>query len=69
MPNDGACDWGLPDANSCSYCKQYYDPRKPELYGIADNGNCVWVPSKSKCFPKIWAKDKGLTIDEECSGK
>ena len=68
VPNNGACDWGLPEAKSCSYCKKYYDPRYPEKYGNTDNGKCVWVPNESKCFPKKWVKDKQFLFDEECSG-
>ena len=72
MPTDvdaaGRCNHGLPDADSCSYCKKYYDAR--EGYGNTDDGKCVWVridsEGESKCYPKKWAKEQGLNYDEEC---
>ena len=67
VPNQGACDWGLPNAYSCAYCQNYFDPRDP--YGDNDDGKCVWVPSKGKCFPKKWATEElKLPFKEECSG-
>ena len=66
VPNSGACDWGLPNADSCAYCQEYYDPR--DDYGNNEDGKCVWVPNEGKCFPKKHSLDKGWTIDEECAG-
>ena len=72
VDSDGRCDHGLPEANSCSYCQNYYDARI--YYGNTDNGKCVWVPwgngtwGNGTCYPKKWAKDKRLSFDEECLG-
>ena len=65
MPNGGECDWGLPNADKCSYCKNYFDPR-PE-YGNTDDGKCVWSPDNGKCHPKRYATDNiNVTINERC---
>ena len=53
VPNNGACDWGLKQANitaSCDSCAQYYDPR-PER-GNNKDGFCVYVPEKEYCIPQ-----------------
>ena len=66
VPNGKACDWGLLDADSCTYCQQYYDPRSS--YGNNENGKCVWVPTQKKCFPKSWAVNKLMPFDDKCNG-
>ena len=66
VPNGGECDWGLPNADKCSYCKNYFDPRQD--YGNTDDGKCVWVPGEGKCYPKKWASDNQMSYDEDCTG-
>ena len=65
VPNNGACDWGLKQANitaSCDSCAQYYDPR-PER-GNNKDGFCVYVPEKEYCYPAKFARQKNYTIDD-----
>ena len=67
VPNNGACDWGLVKAGiiaSCGECRKYYDPRSS--YTNNDDGNCVYVPSKSKCFPLKYAQEQGMAVDDHC---
>ena len=66
VPYDGACDWGLPNARSCSDCLSYYDPRAS--YGNNDGGRCVWSPDNAKCHTKKWLAKNDQTIDfnERC---
>ena len=66
MPNDGACDWGLAKKNidaSCEVCAQYHDGR-PDW----KNEECVYVPDKSRCWPRNAARNKDYET-EDCAGK
>ena len=69
MPDNGACDWGLPDADVCTYCQQYYDPRNAYGGDSNDESKCVWVPDKGKCYPKRYTiENLKLCFDEDCTG-
>ena len=62
VPNDGACDWGLNNANiiaSCEVCAKYYDPRTN-----FQNQPCVYVPHKSRCWPANLARNKNWITKE-----
>ena len=65
VPGNVGCDVGLEEAKiepSCTTCAKYYDPR-PE-YGNNPNGECVYVPSQEKCFPKNWARLENYEIGD-----
>ena len=65
VPNEGSCDWGLFNADivaSCDTCAQYYDPRPG--YGDNDDGACVYVHKKEKCFPTSWARNQNYDIEK-----
>ena len=64
VPNDGACDWGLDNAGiraGCKTCEQYYDARSH--YGNTDDGACIYVSSRDKCFPTAWAREETYNTD------
>lgn len=63
VPDFGACDWGLQNANivaSCSTCAEYKDGR---VEGGFVGENCVFVAAQSLCYPEKHAKNKGYNFD------
>ena len=65
VPNNGGCDWGLEHTEliaSCDICDNFYDPNP--LYGDNEDGTCVYIPSKAKCFAAKYARQNGFTVAE-----
>ena len=63
VPNKGACDWGLKQADitaTCTICAQYFDGRSQEPW---KDEPCVFVPNKGRCFPKQWALKNNFEHD------
>jgi len=65
VPDQGACDGGLPGAE-CGDCTIHYDDR--DQYGNNEMGKCIWVPSEQQCYPKGHAASQGWDVDEYCTG-